>query len=412
MSRTAIQWAGRPSLPDDHYINTQVYVDPGLFAEEREKIFARTWKFACHESEVAAPGDFRTLDHAGTPIVVVRGQDGIVRAFINACSHRGAMLVTEPRGNARNFTCFFHLWSYDHQGRCISITRDEGYAQCKLSKDGAGLRKVKVGEKLGMIFINLDDEAEDFDTYVGTAMDDLLDPMGTVPLEVFHHHRVMLNANWKQWHETNMELYHEWGHVVNRTTSVAVKGYHDRIWSIHANGHGSLEPLKVEYANYKGWDSRDNLVLPGLEPGEFRVVDLFPNTTVIIRATTVRIDTSIPIAPGVTLLEQRGLGVKGESAEDRRERQKHHNQFWGPFGRNLAEDAIFVDAVEKTQRHRASKYALIARHEDLKAQDDEIMRAYYRTWGRYMDRKASDPFGQDSAALLFDEASCIKGRAA
>lgn len=390
MTRNADQWAATPRLPQDHYVSSQVYTDPEVFALEREKIFACTWKFACHESELPSPGDFRTLDHAGIPIVVVRGPDGTVRAFFNACSHRGAQLVTEPRGNSKHLTCFFHLWSYDTKGRCIEITREEGYKQCKLTKDDCGLRAVRTAEKLGMIFINLDDKAQDFDSYAGNALDDLIDPMGK-PMEVFHFHRVLMQANWKQWHETNMELYHEWGHVVNRTTSVAAGGYHERKWKIHPNGHGSLDPLKVEYDKYKGWDGREDLTLPGLAPGEFRVIDLFPNTTVIVRATTIRIDTSIPIAPGVTLLEQRGLGIKGESAEDRAHRQEHHNQFWGPFGRNLAEDVIFVEAVERTNRHGASRYGLIARHENMMSQDDEIMRAYYRTWGRYMDRSAADP---------------------
>jgi methanesulfonate monooxygenase large subunit len=393
MTRNAIQWMSPPRLPEDHYVDSQVYTSQALFEEEREKIFARTWKFICHESELPNPGDFRSVEHAGIPLVAVRGPDGTIRTFVNACSHRGAKLVIEPRGNTKNFTCFFHLWSYDTLGRCIEITRDEGYRQCGLTKDDCGLRSVRTAMKLGMVFINLDDQAEDFDSHVGNAMDDLLEPMGTKPMEVFHFHRVLMHANWKQWHETNMELYHEWGHVVNRTTSVAVPGYHDRKWKIHPSGHGSLEPLKVQYANYKGWDQRENLTLPGLAPGEFRVVDLFPNTTVIVRATTIRIDTSIPIAPGITLLEQRGLGIKGESVEDRSHRQHHHNQFWGPFGRNLAEDVIFVEAVERTNRHGASRFGIIARHEDMKSQDDEIMRAYYRTWSVYMGREASDPLG-------------------
>jgi methanesulfonate monooxygenase large subunit len=399
MTRNASQWASPPRLPKDHYVDAQVYVNGELFEEERRKIFARTWKFACHVSEIPQPGDFRTLEHVGLPVVVVRGQDGDVRAFLNACSHRGAMLVTEPRGNAKSLTCFFHLWSYDTKGRCIEITRDEAYGECGLRKDDCGLRAIRTAEKLGMVFINLDDEAEDFGSYVGDAMEDLEGPMGGEPMEVFHYHRVLMHANWKQWHETNMELYHEWGHVVNRTTSVAVPGYHERKWKIHPNGHGSLEPLKVDYGKYKGWDQRTDLTLTGLSPGEFRVVDLFPNTTVIVRATTVRIDTSIPIAPGVTLLEQRGLGVLGESAENRALRQQHHNQFWGPFGRNLAEDVIFVEAVERANRHGAARYGIIARHEDLMSQDDEIMRAYYRVWGAYMGRSAANPLVRQSATV-------------
>lgn len=391
MTRNAAQWASPPRLPEDHYVSSRIYTDPEVFAKEHEKIFAKTWKFACHESELPMPGDFRTLEHAGIPIVVVRGPDGTVRAFINACSHRGAQLVTEPRGNSKHFTCFFHLWSYDTKGRCIEITRDDAYKQCNLTKDDCGLRSVRTAEKIGLIFINLDDNAEGFDSYAGNALDDLVEPLGSLPMEVFHFHRVMMKANWKQWHETNMELYHEWGHVVNRTTSVAAGGYHERKWKIHPHGHGSLDPLKVEYDKYKGWDGREDLLLPGLSPGEFRVVDLFPNTTVIIRGTTVRIDTSIPIAPGITLLEQRGLGLKGESPADRAVRQEHHNQFWGPFGRNLSEDVIFVEAVERTNRHGASKFGVIARHEDLMAQDDEILRAYYRVWGQYMGTSAANP---------------------
>lgn len=396
MTRNAREWNQRPRLPEDHFVNTAVYVDEGLFREERDKIFAKTWKFACHESEIPEPGDYRAIEHAGVPIVVVRGGDGSVRAFLNSCSHRGALVVTEPRGNARRFTCFFHLWSYDTEGSCTEITREEGYSQCGLTKDSCGLRRVRTAERLGMVFINLDDDAEDFHAYVGDALADLEDPMGTVPLEVFHYHRVLMRANWKQWQETNMELYHEWGHVVNRTTSVAVSGYHERKWKIHPNGHGSLEPLRVQYANYKGWESRDALTLPGLQPGEFRVVDLFPNTTVIVRATTIRIDTSIPLAPGLTLLEQRGLAVKGESEHNRSMRRKHHNQFWGPFGRNLAEDVLFVEAVETANRHYASRYGIIARQESLMSQDDEIMRAYYRVWGRWMGRSASDPLRSEA----------------
>ena len=302
-------------------------------------------------------------------------------------------MVTEPRGNSKGFTCFFHLWSYDTQGRNIGITREEGYKQCALTKADCGLRNVRTVVKLGMVLVNLDDGAEDFDQQIGNMLDDLVEPMCTHPLEVFHLHRVLMHANWKQWQETNMELYHEWGHVANRATSIAAPGYHERKWRIHPKGHGLIEPFNVQYGKFKGFGDRSSLTLPGLAAGEIRLVNLFPNTTVVLRATVVRIDTSIPIAPGVTLLEQRGLGIKGESAEDRAQRRNHHNQFWGPFGRTLPEDIQFVEAVERANRHGGARYGLFARHENLGAQDDEVMRAYYRVWGDHMGRKASDPLG-------------------
>ncbi|AUL45994.1 ring-hydroxylating oxygenase subunit alpha [Bordetella trematum] len=391
MSRSAGQWCARPDLPGDHYVDANIYTSQEIFDQELRDIFAKTWKFACHESEIPAPGDYRALNHAGIPIFVIRGDDGSVRAFYNACPHRGAKLVTEVRGNARRLTCFFHLWSFDDRGQCIEITRAEGYEQAGVCKSANGLRRVRCHEKFGLIFINLDDDAPDFDTDVGDVMDCLEDVMAVKPLEVFHYHEVLMQANWKQWHETNMELYHEWGHVVNRSTAIMADGYHDRRWIIHPNGHGTLDPMTVSYDNYKGWESRDECLLPGLRPGELRLVDLFPNTTILVRATAIRIDTTIPIAPGVTLLEQRGLGVLGESEHDRALRVRHHNEIWGPLGRNLAEDVVFVEAVSETHRRGASRWGQFARHENLRAQDDEIMRAYYRVWGRHMQREASNP---------------------
>lgn len=394
MPRNAQQWQTSLNVPDDHFVSSKIYSDQSILDLERERIFKKCWKFICHESEIPNPGDFRASDIAGVPVVTIRGDDGSVRTFVNACPHRGASLVTEPRGNAKRLTCFFHLWSFNQTGDCVSITRPEGYDEVGVPRESCGLGSVATATKFGMIFANLDDNAEDFESYVGDVMAPLEVPMGTVPLEVFHFHRVVMSANWKQWQETNMELYHEWGHTVNRQTSIAAKGYHERKWKIHANGHGTLEPFQVAYENYKGWDARNALALPGLSTGEFRVVDLFPNTSIIIRATSVRIDTSVPIAPGLTILEQRGLGVKGESDSDRARRRNEHNQLWGPLGRNLPEDVIFVEAVERSNRHGASPFGLFARRENLLAQDDEIMRGYYRAWSERMGLKASNPTEQ------------------
>ena len=408
MSRNAIQWLRPLDVPADHYISTAVYTDPEVFEHERKAIFEKCWKFLCHESELPNPGDYRTSEIAGKPVVILRGRDNQIRAFLNACPHRGAGLVNSPRGNVRALTCFFHLWGFDHQGECVSITRPEGYLEAGVTKQSCGLRDVKVGMKFGLVFGNLDDNSESFEDYVGDSLDVLAEPMGTLPLEVFHLHKVKMTANWKQWHETNMELYHEWGHIVNRSTGIAAKGYHERKWSIHPNGHGYLEPFQVKYENYKGWEARDSLELPGLGPGEFRVVDLFPNTTIIIRATSIRIDTSTPIAPGVTLLEQRGLGLKGESESDRAKRRNQHNQLWGPLGRNLSEDVFFVESVEKATRHGAAPFGLFARKEEMRGQDDEIMRAYYRVWSERMGRSAQSPKAPVVAAAVVQGADQLQ----
>lgn len=390
MPRNAQEWAQRPDLPPDHFISADVYRDEELFKEEQRLLLQKTWKFACHESEIPEAGDFRTLSYCGLPLVVIRGEDGNVRTFVNVCSHRSAELVRSPRGNAKKLVCFFHLWSYDTYGNCVNQTRSIGYEEAGPSKEKCGLRAIRTEVNCGLVFINLDEGADSLENFLANSLDTLREALTSEPLELFHYHQFKVHANWKQWHETNMELYHEWGHVVNRRQGVSSPGYHDRYITVGKNGHVALPPYRVAYSNIPGWEDRDAHVFPGLASGEIRAVDLFPNTSIIIRGTAMRIDTSTPIAPGLTLMEFRGLGLKSDTPEIRAERIKAHNQYWGPFGRTLPEDGFFIESVERSNR-RAAHYSVISRRENFGAHDDAALRGYYAEWARYMGRSASDP---------------------
>lgn len=217
-ARNAESWAAAPSLPDSHYVNGLVYTDETIYADEMRHIHRKTWHLACHESELAQPHDFRTMQHAGVPLVVIRGDDGKVRSFINACSHRGAKIVQEPSGNAARLTCFYHLWSYDAHGRCIDIPRANGYEPVGLDKADCGLREVRTAERWGLIFVNLDDEAPSLDDFLGDSLEIFESAFDGRELEVFHFHRATVEANWKAWQETVLDIYHEFMHVVLRQT--------------------------------------------------------------------------------------------------------------------------------------------------------------------------------------------------
>ena len=225
MARTQREWARPPQVAAPDYVSNLIYTDPAIFDDEREHIARKTWKFACHESEIPAPGDYRTFDHAGCPLIAARGDDGVVRSFVNACSHRAARILREPRGNARNWTCLFHHWTYDNRGACIAIPREEGFAASGVAKEDAGLREVRTAVRLGMVFVNLDDDAPSFDAYVGDALENLADVMGgPEELEVFHIYRHLTHTNWKQLQEVQMELYHEYLHFVNRQVAMVRVG--------------------------------------------------------------------------------------------------------------------------------------------------------------------------------------------
>jgi methanesulfonate monooxygenase subunit alpha len=403
MSRNGQQWDRRPALPATHYVDSRLYSDPALFAEERERIFAHTWSIACHESELPAPHDYRTFRHpAGPQLVVIRGDDGVLRAFYNVCPHRGNVLVREPAGNARALTCIFHAWTFDCRGGCTGIARrKEGYQQ-RLAPADVGLRAVRceVGYG-GFVWVNIDDAAPPLAAFIGDALG-LLDPHLGQPLEVFHYQQVVLEANYKLWHDTNSEFYHDFIHYFNRVTGMQQPGYFDRRYVTYPNGHASVGSMHVRYDKYG--DGERAIGWPGLEPGGWILVDLFPGMTYNLRTSVVRLDVAIPLGPNRTLIELRGLGLKSDSAEDRALRVRDHNVIWGPFGRNLHEDLLAVrgQGSATAERARGSRWLLHGREEDMTIHDEGGLRHFYAEWSRRMGRLASDPHGERKRAGVRD----------
>lgn len=375
-------------LPPTHVVDNRVYCSQEVFNTEQQKLFSRVWKFVACESEVAEPFDFRTTAVAGVPLVIVRGGDSVIRALVNSCSHRGVKLVDEPSGNAKKFECLFHRWTYDTRGKCIDIPRDEAYRNVGIDKTRCGLKQVRCETVRGLVFVNLDDGASSLEEYLGGCLGVFDDLFEKAELEVFHYHEQVIDADWKHWQETNMELYHEYLHVLNRKTSMTLPAYFKRKWRAFDNGHATIEPFIVEYERMPGMASRTDDALPGFQPNEFRLLDIFPDMMINCRTSVVRIDTQIPLGPGKTLVQFRGLGVKGEPEEVRRRRILEHAQFWGPFGRNLPEDALAAERQRETVGD-ASGFSLIAREEDGFTQDDLPLREFYRTWQRYTGLNAA-----------------------
>lgn len=138
-------------------LEPRYYIDEEQFHHDKSKIFYRNWQCVCHVSEVNRRGDFATLTILDEDVFVVRGNDGIVRAFYNVCRHRGHPLV-EGFGRGKNrLVCPYHAWSYDLAG---TLQRAPGAA------DGDGidcakirLRAIRVEELCGFVFVNLDDAA-------------------------------------------------------------------------------------------------------------------------------------------------------------------------------------------------------------------------------------------------------------
>ena len=132
------------------------YSDPEFFAVEKERVFAPSWQVVCHESDVAGPGDWHTLDYLGESVLVVRGRDMALRAFTNVCRHRGSRLVDGSSGCARKLVCPYHAWSYDLDGTLAGVPDSASYPG--LDKARHGLAPVGLEIWRGFVFVRLKDE--------------------------------------------------------------------------------------------------------------------------------------------------------------------------------------------------------------------------------------------------------------
>ncbi len=132
-----------------------VYNDPEFLNLEMARILRPSWQIVCHDSDIAAPGDYRTLDYLGESVIAIRGDDGKVRAFTNVCRHRAMRLVEGPAGCARKLVCPYHAWTYDSDGRLTGVPMKGDYPALKLEDNG--LVAVDLEIWLGFIFVRLED---------------------------------------------------------------------------------------------------------------------------------------------------------------------------------------------------------------------------------------------------------------
>ena len=186
--------------------DVSVYTDPARHAAERQKLFRETPLVACLSRELPEPGSYRTFDETGVPIVVVRGADGAVRAFLNICVHRGARLVREPAGQAKLFTCWFHGWSYGLNGKLAAAPEAERFEDALCGHDH--LVSVPAAERFGLVFVQATPGSTmDIDAHLGSfgAELELLQLEQAEPVKAG---QLPVKANWKYALDTYGEGYH------------------------------------------------------------------------------------------------------------------------------------------------------------------------------------------------------------
>ncbi len=179
------------------------YIDPDFHKLDMELIWYRDWLFAGHDCEIAKPGAYFTLQVGDYPVVVVRGRDGQIRAFHNACRHRGSRVCTTQKGTSARLVCPYHQWTYDLDGSLV-FARQMGE---DFRKEDFGLKPVACESVAGYIFICLAKEPADFAPF-RALMEPYFAPHNLTETKVAYESTIIEKGNWKLVWENNRECYH------------------------------------------------------------------------------------------------------------------------------------------------------------------------------------------------------------
>lgn len=189
-------------------LDPSVYASPELHRGEVAAIAASPLA-ALASSELAAPGDFVTVELAGTPVIITRDREGHVHAMRNVCAHRGATVETRESGSARIFSCGFHSWSYELDGALRSVS-DADLWTTPSDPCTQGLRRMACEERHGIVWVTPDADAPEraVADWLGPEVDELLTELGLG--QMVHHASTEydLACNWKLLTDGFAEIYH------------------------------------------------------------------------------------------------------------------------------------------------------------------------------------------------------------
>lgn len=340
---------GAPDPDADFSLPGWIYTDPEFFAVELERIFRPSWQIVCHVNEIARPGEYRTIDYLGESVVVIRGEDGRVRAFTNVCRHRAMRLVEGPAGCAKKLVCPYHAWVYETDGRLSGVPMKGEYPALKLEENG--LVPVDLEIWHGFAFVRLEDAGfpsvaammAPFEAEVARYRFDAMERMGEVRLRP-------RPVNWKNVGDNYSDNLHipvshdGLTRLFGRSYRIEPHGWADRL-------HG--EVVADERQNF--WEKVYRTHLPRLPhlPAEahhrWLYYKLWPNMAFDIYADQIDFMQWLPTGPTTCLLREVAYCLPDSftPADKRRELKVARYANWRINRVVNAEDTWLIERVQQ-----------------------------------------------------------------
>ncbi len=262
------------------------------FEREKRLVFRRLPLMLAASCELADPGQYKTLEVAGVPVLMVRGRDGRVRAFLNSCTHRGSQLA-EGRGKAMRFTCPYHGWTFTGEGKLMGVASPGEYGD--VDKAGMGLVTLPVTESAGLIWVVLDPGSNlDSRAFLG-GFDRLIGEYGLEGWQLYDQ-CTLPGANWKLAFDAHMDFYHlpvlhrdTFGPGISNLAQYYFHGPHQRLGLMSSNPVEQEDLLALKNLPEDEWPTNSLLF------GEWIV---FPNVSLNCFVAGERVMVISQIVPG------------------------------------------------------------------------------------------------------------------
>lgn len=187
-----------PNAPLDQAstIPASWYINKDFYELELKTVFSRTWQLAARLDQVRQPGQYVTTDIAGEPIVVVRGNDGVLRAFFNVCRHHAAAVMTEPEGKAAQLRCPYHGWTYSLEGELKGTPDFAGV--CNFDRASSGLAPLDIAEWENWVFVRIErGSGPSLVDFLGADLVQQASGLQLQELHWFERRHYSFDCNWK-----------------------------------------------------------------------------------------------------------------------------------------------------------------------------------------------------------------------
>ena len=206
------------SLSEASTVPASWYRDPRIFALEQRAVFSNAWQIVSRRDQVREPGCYITCAIAGEPVLVIRGNDGILRGFFNVCRHHAAAVMTEAEGKTQNLRCPYHGWAYSLEGALIHTPEFAGVADFERRVNG--LVPIQIAEWQSWVAIKLEAGGPTLEEFLGDDVIEQSERLNLGHLNWLERRRYTVNCNWKVFVDNYLDGGYHVPHIHGALNSV------------------------------------------------------------------------------------------------------------------------------------------------------------------------------------------------